>query len=260
MTDDEWAYFEPFLVHRGGRPPRNHRRVLDAVFWAMRTGVPWRALPDEFGNWNLPAVSPVGGQRRLGRDLGSARRKRRVRRRAADGRCDRHPCASLCGGWKRGPERNALGRSRGGFSTKINARTNAEGLPIGIVITPGQAHDVTAFPALMQEIDCDPEQMLGDKGYDSEAVRRDIEQRGGEAAIPSTATRKIQHAVNKALYALRNRIERFFNREELTPRRHPLRQADRELRRLRAARLHPHLDQICPHDLAVAVSFLHPSP
>ena len=80
------------------------------------------------------------------------------------------------------------------------------------MITPGQAHDVTAFPALMQEINCDPEQMLGDKGYDSEAVRNDIEERGGEAAIPSTATRKIQHAVDKALYALRNRIERFFNR------------------------------------------------
>jgi len=41
MTDDEWAYFEPFLIHRGGgRPPRNHRRVLDAVFWLMRTARP----------------------------------------------------------------------------------------------------------------------------------------------------------------------------------------------------------------------------
>ena len=150
--------------------------------------------------------------RRLGRDPGRARGKRSVGRRAADDRCDHHPCASLRSRWKRGAERNALGRSRGGFSTKINARTNAEGLPIGVVITPGQAHDVTAFPALMQEIDCDPEQMLGDKGYDSEAVRNDIEERGGEAAIPSTATRKIQHAVDKALYALRNRIERFFNR------------------------------------------------
>ena len=117
---------------------------------------------------------------------------------AADDRCDHYSRASLRGWWKRGPERNALGRSRGGFSTKINARTNAEGLPIGVVITPGQAHDVTAFPALMQEIDCD--------------VRREIEQHGGEAAIPSTATRKIQHAVDKALYALRNQIERFFNR------------------------------------------------
>jgi hypothetical protein len=39
---------------------------------------------------------------------------------------------------ERGTERNALGRSRGGFSTKINARTNAEGLPIGVVITPSK--------------------------------------------------------------------------------------------------------------------------
>ena len=108
-----------------------------------------------------------------------------MRRRPADDRCDRHSCSSLRERWKRGTGRNALGRSRGGFSTKINARTNADGLPIGIEITPGQVHDVTAYPALMNDIDCDPEQMLGDKGYDSQAVRRDIEQRGGEAVIPS---------------------------------------------------------------------------
>lgn len=113
---------------------------------------------------------------------------------------------------KRGVETNALGRSRGGFSTKINARTNAEGLPIGIVITPGQAHDATAYPALMEEVDDDPEQMLADKGYDSDAVRDDIEARGGQAQIPSKANRKVQHLVDKAIYALRNRIERFFNR------------------------------------------------
>ena len=215
MTDDEWAYFEPFLIHRGsGRPPRNHRRVLDAVFWLMRTGAPWRDLPEDFGNWNS-----IFRQFRRWADSGvwdvileGLAGSGVCGRRAADDRCDHHPCASLRSRWKRGAERNALGRSRGGFSTKINARTNADGLPIGVVITPGQAHDVTAFPALMQEIDCDPEQMLGDKGYDSEAVRNDIEEHGGEAAIPSTATRKIQRAVDKALYALRNRIERIFNR------------------------------------------------
>ena len=52
MTDDEWAYFKPFLIRRTGRPPRSHRRVLDAVFWQMRTGAPWRDLPEELGNWN----------------------------------------------------------------------------------------------------------------------------------------------------------------------------------------------------------------
>jgi hypothetical protein len=41
--------------------------------------------------------------------------------------------------------------------------SNADGLLIGIEITPGQTHDVTAYPALMNDVDCDPEQMLGDK-------------------------------------------------------------------------------------------------
>ena len=55
MTDEEWAFFESFLVGSsalGGRPPADHRRVLDGIFWIARTGAPWRDLPSEFGNWN----------------------------------------------------------------------------------------------------------------------------------------------------------------------------------------------------------------
>ena len=55
MTDDEWAIVAPFLIIpslRGGRPPANHRAVLDGVFWINRTGAPWRDLPEAFGNWN----------------------------------------------------------------------------------------------------------------------------------------------------------------------------------------------------------------
>jgi hypothetical protein len=44
-------------------------------------------------------------------------------------------------------------------------------LPIAVVITPGQEHDLNAYPALMEEVDDDPEQLLTDKGYDSDAVR-----------------------------------------------------------------------------------------
>ena len=79
------------------------------------------------------------------------------------------------------------------------------------MITPGQAHDVTAYPALMEEVDCDPERMLADKGYDSDAVRQDISNRGGEPMIPTKSNRKVQVVVDKAIYGLRNRIERFFN-------------------------------------------------
>lgn len=55
LTDAEWAFFEPFVVETGalrGRPPRDHRRTLDATFWIARTGAPWRDLPEELGNWN----------------------------------------------------------------------------------------------------------------------------------------------------------------------------------------------------------------
>jgi transposase len=55
MADTEWAFFEPFLAGirgRGGRPAKNHRLILDAVFWIARTGSPWRDLPEEFGKWS----------------------------------------------------------------------------------------------------------------------------------------------------------------------------------------------------------------
>ncbi len=52
MSDEEWTIFESFLVCSTGRPPKAHRRKLDAVFWIARTGAGWRDLPVEFGNWN----------------------------------------------------------------------------------------------------------------------------------------------------------------------------------------------------------------
>jgi hypothetical protein len=71
----------------------------------------------------------------------------------------------------------------------------------------------------MQEVDCAPEQLLGDKGYDSDAARQEIAD-----LIQTRQSRKIQQTVN--------RIERFFNRLKNSRRRNPLRQTRRELRGL----------------------------
>src|SRR3990170_1017129 len=52
LTDAEWAFLRSYvLTHGRGRPPADHRRVLDGLFWLARTGRPWRDLPREFGNW-----------------------------------------------------------------------------------------------------------------------------------------------------------------------------------------------------------------
>ena len=55
MSDDEWAFFERFILavrSPNGRKPTNHRLVLDGIFWIARTGSPWRDLPEEFGKWS----------------------------------------------------------------------------------------------------------------------------------------------------------------------------------------------------------------
>ena len=54
MSDEEWAFFAPFVIETGprrGRRPRDHRLVLDGVFWIARTGAQWRDLHDHFGKW-----------------------------------------------------------------------------------------------------------------------------------------------------------------------------------------------------------------
>ena len=64
----------------------------------------------------------------------------------------------------------------------------------------------------MAEYDRDPQVMLGDRGYDSDAIRQDVQARGGRPEIPTKRNRRVQHSVDRALYAMRNRIERFINR------------------------------------------------
>jgi len=70
---------------------------------------------------------------------------------AADGRQHSNPGASSCGGRKRGTPKEALGRSRGGISTKIHLRVNGTGLPMRTGITPGQDSDDTGYGLVMAD-------------------------------------------------------------------------------------------------------------
>jgi transposase len=81
-------------------------------------------------------------------------------------------------------------RSRGGFSTKIHLRTNAQGLPIGATLTSGETHDVKAYEALIEEPAPEPKALIADKGYDADAIREVLEVRGATPMIPSKRNRK----------------------------------------------------------------------
>ena len=58
LTDARWAVLEPLLPPQRpttGRPNKDHRQVLEAIVWLLRTGAPWRDLPDSFGPWRTVA-------------------------------------------------------------------------------------------------------------------------------------------------------------------------------------------------------------
>jgi transposase len=104
-----------------------------------------------------------------------------------------------------------MGRSRGGLATKLHALVDADGRPVGLRLTGGQVHDACEAEALIEAI---PEgvTLLGDKGYNSAAIRETAAARNIWANIPNRSNRKQRFGFSSWLYRQRNLVERFFNR------------------------------------------------
>lgn len=111
---------------------------------------------------------------------------------------------------KKDPEEDqAIGRSKGGLSTKINVTCDALGNPTGFHLTPGQAHDLDGADVLLKDMQA--EALLADKAYDAdERVRQPLEEKGCEVVIPSKSNRKEPYPYDKELYKARHLIENFF--------------------------------------------------
>jgi len=112
---------------------------------------------------------------------------------------------------KRGERSQAIGRSRGGRTTKIHALTDAACRPIAFLLTGGQVADCTAADSLLDQLPT-ADLVHGDKGYDSNAVRRKIGAKGAAPNIPPKANRRWKCCFSPCLYRNRNAIERMFNR------------------------------------------------
>ena len=104
-----------------------------------------------------------------------------------------------------------MGRSRGGLTTKIHALTDARGLPVRLILTPGQAHDSVVADELLSDL-AEGAVVLVDKAYDIDRRRALIEAQGAAPNIPAKANRKWRSCYSKRLYKERNLIERFINR------------------------------------------------
>ena len=104
-----------------------------------------------------------------------------------------------------------MGRSRGGLTTKVHAVVDANGLPIALKLTEGQAHDGRSAADMLDTVGSE-QTLLADRAYDSDALRQTLADRGAWANVKPMPNRERQPAFCAFLYKERNLVERFFNK------------------------------------------------
>ncbi|GFE76608.1 MULTISPECIES: IS5 family transposase [Novosphingobium] len=113
---------------------------------------------------------------------------------------------------ERGAHQRALGRSRGGFISKLHCLADARGRPLAFHLTVGEAADCNAYGTLIALPEQTPKALLADKGYDADAIRADLASRDIKAVISGRSNRRVRIEHDQALYKQRNRIQRMFGR------------------------------------------------
>ena len=97
------------------------------------------------------------------------------------------------------------------MSTKIHAVVDAHGLPVRLLLTPGQASDKTTFPALIDGLHL-ARDVVADRGFFARTIIELIEAGGAKAHIPSQSNVRVRRVVDPEIYRQRNLVERFFNK------------------------------------------------
>ncbi len=195
--------------------------MLNGILWILRTGAPWGDLPERYGPWQ------TGYSRfRRWREAGIWDRLLRALQTEAahdgtldgsltmiDGSTIRAHQQAAGGPSKRGADAH-LGRSRGGWGSKLHLVTERRGKPIVVALTAGQRHESPqAIPLLEQSLErMWPDAVAGDKGYSASELRNWLQAREIDAVIPYREDEMGPHLYDRALYRERPVIERTINR------------------------------------------------
>lgn len=220
LTDAQWRVLErawrPLMqVTKGlGRPPKwTRRQLIDGIRWRVRVGAPWRDVPVEYGSWQRVYGAFRSWQRagiwaRLLVTLQSWAQEEgqivwsvsvdstvnRAHQHAAGARRNSQAQKEPPGMLTPEPDDHALGRSRGGLSTKVHLACEQGRKPLVTILTAGQAGDSPQFQNVLDAISvpaqgpgrprCRPDTVLADKAYSSTANRAYLRRRGIRACIP----------------------------------------------------------------------------
>uniref|UniRef100_UPI001E4EB455 IS5 family transposase n=1 Tax=Nocardia farcinica TaxID=37329 RepID=UPI001E4EB455 len=252
MTVAQWARLVPLLPRpkKAGRPPMwTKRQLIDGIRWRTRVGCPWRDVPPRYGSWSavyglfrrwqrggvwwlivkmLPvfagATGSIGWQVRVDSTI------MRAHQHAAGARRDGAAQAEPPGGeGELEPADHGLGRSRGGWTTKLHLACEQGCRVLSLLVTPGQAADSPQFTTVLDGIEVAkigggrarvrPQRVLADTAYSTRANRAWLRRHGIRATIPVPADQAANRrnrgraagrppAFDPVVYRDRNAVER----------------------------------------------------
>ena len=228
LDEAEQTYIASVLVQEGfisglGRPMNCLGLTLNGIFFVLRTGCPWRDVNEAYGSWNtlykaFRSLTDIGAFEALSRlTTEQANLLNTANGKASNAYVDSTSIRvhqHACGARKdaEGHEDNqAIGRSRGGNTTKIHAVVDDNMNFHTCFLTPGQVHDSKAFDDLMKDVEeGEFGHIVADKAYGSREIRTSIEEKGSTPCIPPKSNAKSPCEYNKEVYGLRNIVERAF--------------------------------------------------
>lgn len=211
LSDYEWSVIRPMLPNKPRGIPRvDDRRTLNGIFWVLRSGAPWRDLPDRYGP-HTTCYNRFVRWRRAGvwdRIMDALAAAHDTAVQMIDTSIIRVHQHGACIANNSGQH---IGRSRGGLTSKIHVVVDANGLPVQLGLTGGQVHDNRLCSVLLRQL---PRRarLLADRGYDADWIRAFVTERGAWANIPPKRNRKDPICFSPYLYRDRNLVERFFNK------------------------------------------------
>jgi transposase len=192
------------------RPRVNDRRVLNGIFWVLRSGAPWRDLPTNFGPYTTCYNRFVRWRRAgvWGKIMDALSRAHDAAVQMIDTSIVRVHQHGACITRNR---RQSMGRSRGGLTSMIHALVDTNGLPIRLALSAGEAHDNRLAGKLLSRLRSGT-MLLADRGYDVDWIRSLATSKGVFANIPPRSNRNESICFSPYLYRARNLVERFFNK------------------------------------------------
>jgi transposase len=211
LSDEEWTAIKPMLPNKPRGVPRvNDRRVLNGIFWVLRSGAPWRDLPNNFGPYTT-CYNRFVRWRRAGvwaKIMSALAGAPDTSMQMIDTSIMRMHQHGACVNRNR---RQSIRRSRGGLTSKIHAVVDANGLPVRVALTAGEAHDNRLAGRLLSRLKSGA-MLLADRGYDADWIRTLAADKGAWANIPPRCNRNDPICFSPYLYRARNLVERFFNK------------------------------------------------